>query len=138
MRIYTEFDIESFAAWSGAEDTKRNILNAGKEAEFNALVDDIFPDGCTETEMNDYLRFDDAHIYEMLGLNEDGEEPEEEDETPEDEEEDEEGEQTDPADYAVFDDFCQDCAFCPFDKVCKTQEECKERFEKVKGGLIYA
>lgn len=132
MKLYYDFDIESFEAWSGAKDTQQAIIDAGKVAEFNALIDDIFPEGCTETTMNDYLWFDSESIFEMLGLDEDGNEPEDE------ENEDENAEQTDPADYATFDDFCQDCDHCPFDKACKTQDDCRAYFEKVKGGLVYA
>jgi hypothetical protein len=128
MRLYEDFDIETFDAWSGGTDTKNAIIEAGKAAKFNALVDDIFPDGCDTTAMNDFLWFDSASIYEMLGLNEDGEEPEED---PADEEA---GEMTNPADYSTFDEFCQDCECCPYDAVCKTQEECKKRFEELKGG----
>lgn len=105
MKLYTDFNIENFGAWSGAVDTKENIIKAGKADLFNSLVDDIFPDGCTETEMNDFLWFDDSHIYEMLGLNEDGEEP------------DEEEENADISNFDSFDDFCESfngCCGCPF------------------------
>ena len=80
MRLYVEFDINNFEAWSGAVDTKNRIIEEGKAEAFNSLVDDIFPDGCTETEMNDFLWFDDEQIFDMLGIveEEEGEETEEE------------------------------------------------------------
>ena len=127
MRLYTDFDIETFDAWSGGEYTKNAIIEAGKAADFNALVDDIFPDGCDATQMNDFLWFDDKSIFDMLGLDEDGKELEEETE-------EEAAELTNPANYSTFDDFCQDCDCCPFNKICKTQDECKKHFEEVKGG----
>ena len=56
MIITREFEgIEAFEAWSGAIDTKEAIINAGKATEFDALLDDIFPNGCTETELNDFV-----------------------------------------------------------------------------------
>lgn len=106
MKLYIDFDIESFQAWSGAIDTKESIVNAGKADLFNALVDDIFPEGCTQTEMNDFLWFDSVSIYEMLGLNEDGEEPEDDEEAP------------DLSGFDDFESFCESfgntCAGCPF------------------------
>ena len=80
MRLYVEFDINNFEAWSGAVDTKNRIIEEGKAEAFNSLVDDIFPDGCTETEMNDFLWFDDEQIFDMLGIVEEEEEEETEEE----------------------------------------------------------
>ena len=68
MRLYVEFDINNFEAWSGAVDTKNRIIEEGKADLFNAIAEDIFPDGCTETEMNDFLWFDDEQIFEWLGI----------------------------------------------------------------------
>ena len=74
MKLYVEFDINNFEAWSGAVDTKNRIIEEGKAEAFNSLVEDIFPDGCTETEMNDFLWFDDEYIFELLGISDDEEE----------------------------------------------------------------
>ena len=68
MTITYELDLNSFEAWSGAVDTKNKIIEEGKAEAFNSLVEDIFPDGCTETEMNDFLWFDDDQIFDMLGI----------------------------------------------------------------------
>ena len=80
MTITYELDLNSFQAWSGAVDTKNRIIEEGKADLFNAIVEDIFPDGCTETEMNDFLWFDDEQIFEWLGISDDEEEEEEEEE----------------------------------------------------------
>lgn len=122
MKLFVDFDIKKFKAWSGGEDTKANIINAGKADLFNALVDDIFPEGCTETTMNDFLWFDSASIYEMLGLNEDGEEPGEEKEV-------------DPACFDTFSDFCdgRKCSGCPLNEKCGTRTDCEELFDELKG-----
>lgn len=60
--------IQDFEAWSGGETTKRVILENDKEEEFNSLLEEIFPNGCTETELNDFLWFDADSIYDMLGI----------------------------------------------------------------------
>ena len=74
MTITYELDLNRFEAWRGAVDTKNRIIEEGKAEAFNSLVEDIFPDGCTETEMNDFLWFDDEQIFEWLGISDDEEE----------------------------------------------------------------
>jgi hypothetical protein len=68
MLLITYFDISTFDAWSGGEDTQERIIDEGKADEFNSLLDEIFTEGATETEVNDYLRFEDDYIFEMLGI----------------------------------------------------------------------
>lgn len=70
MIITREFEgIEAFEAWSGAIPTKEAIINAGKAKEFDRLLDELFPDGCTEGELNDFLWFEDSTIYKLLEIN---------------------------------------------------------------------
>ena len=76
MKVYQEISIESFEAWSGAVETKEKIIDAGKEKEFEALVEELFPNGINETELNDLLWFDDDYIFEALGITEEDEEGE--------------------------------------------------------------
>lgn len=77
MTIKREFEgIEKFEAWCGAVSTKNTIVENGKADEFDRLIEEIFPDGCTETELNDFLWFDDDTIFEMLGISEDEEQDE--------------------------------------------------------------
>ncbi len=64
----------NFAAWSGAKDTKETIINAGKAEEFDYLIEELYPDGLTETQLNDILWFEEKWIYENLGITEDSEE----------------------------------------------------------------
>lgn len=79
MRIYTEFTLESFEAWNGARATQARIIEEGKSEEFDQLCEDIFPNGCSETEMNDFLWLDSDNIFEMLGITDEEEEEIEED-----------------------------------------------------------
>ena len=73
MRVYQEISFEDFEAWSGAVDTKEKIIDAGKAEEFEALVEELFPNGIDATELNDFLWFDDDYILEILGITEDNE-----------------------------------------------------------------
>lgn len=68
MKITYELDLNSFNAWSGAENTLRRVLNAGKVEELEILLDECYPDGMTETELNDLLRFEPDTIYRWLGM----------------------------------------------------------------------
>ena len=56
--------------WSGAIDTLQKIEEEGKEDELMELLLDIFADIPTETEINDFLWFEDSYIYENLGIKE--------------------------------------------------------------------
>ena len=70
MTIKTETNLRSFEAWSGAVDTKKIILDAGLEEEFEILIDELYPDGLSDTELNDLLWFDSDWILENLGIKE--------------------------------------------------------------------
>lgn len=68
MKLYKDFDANEFEAWSGAVDTLDRILNEGKGEDLEALLDEIFPDGATETEVNDLLWFEPEYVFENLGI----------------------------------------------------------------------
>lgn len=62
--------LEDFEPWSGGEITYNRIMEEDKEDDFMLLAEEIFPDGCSETEFNDFLWFDRDYIYESLGIEE--------------------------------------------------------------------
>ena len=66
--------------WSGAVDTLNTISKHDKEDEFMQYLEEVFSDDIpTETEVNDFIWFEDDAIFEALDINlEDKEEPEEE------------------------------------------------------------
>jgi Mg/Co/Ni transporter MgtE len=74
--INNDASIENFEAWSGGKDTKETILEAGKADEFDALIEELYPDGIDETALNDLLWFESKWIFESLGITEDDEEEE--------------------------------------------------------------
>ena len=80
MKIFTEQSIAQFEAWSGAKATKQTIIDNDKEAEFDMLIEELYPDGIDETQLNDILWFESEWVYEMLGISEEEEEEEEEEE----------------------------------------------------------
>ena len=65
--------------WSGAVDTLNTISKHDKEDEFMQYLEEVFYDDIpTETEVNDFIWFEDDAILEALDSNlEDEEEPEE-------------------------------------------------------------
>jgi hypothetical protein len=82
--INDNLNLRDFDAWSGAKDTKETILNAGKGEEFDNLIEELYPDGLTDTQLNDLLWFEEDFIFENLGISEEDEEEEtEEDDTEE-------------------------------------------------------
>lgn len=77
MKIFTEKGIAGFEAWSGAVDTKQTIIDNNKEDEFDALIEELYPDGIDETALNDLLWFEPEWIFEALSISEDEDEQEE-------------------------------------------------------------
>ena len=68
MTITYELDLNSFEAWSGAKDTLDRIQREGKCSLLEQILEDTYPDGMTETELNDLLWFDSESVYEWLGI----------------------------------------------------------------------
>lgn len=76
MKIIQEMDFSEFEPWSGAEDTYKRICECNKESEMESFIEEQFPDGCLDTELNDLLWFESDFIYETLGIAEEDEEEE--------------------------------------------------------------
>ena len=68
MTVTSEVDLVNFDAWSGAKHTKTIILEHNKEEDFNMLIEELYPNGLTETTLNDLLWFEDNFIFESLGI----------------------------------------------------------------------
>ena len=68
MKIVSEIGLEEFNAWSGAVTTKERIIEEGKEREFEDLIEECYPEGLTDTELNDLLWFEDEWIFDSLGI----------------------------------------------------------------------
>lgn len=93
MKIYTETSLRDFEFWAGAVDTV-GYLTSEELDEIEAILEDTYPEGMDETEINDFFWFEDDTIAEWLGYNNFEEIMHRDDEEyEEDEEEDEEGEE---------------------------------------------
>lgn len=76
MRIYSETSLENFEAWSGAVDTLDRVREAGKCDELESILEELYPDGMSKTELNDLLWFEPETVFEWLGMEEEEEEEE--------------------------------------------------------------
>ena len=68
MKVITETNLRGFNAWSGAVDTKNLIISLGLEEEFEMLIDELYEEGLTDTQLNDLLWFESDWILERLGV----------------------------------------------------------------------
>ena len=81
MKIYKEESLSNFEWWSGAVATADRIWEErGTEGwnELEAILEDAYPDGMDETELNDLLWFDAETVYEWLGIGDEEENKENE------------------------------------------------------------
>ena len=72
MTITYELDLNRFEAWSGAKETLERIQREGKCEELENVLEELYPDGMTETELNDLLWFEPETVYEWLGIRSEG------------------------------------------------------------------
>ncbi len=68
IKITKEINLQDFETWSGATDTVKHLTNEELETIEQNIID-IYPDGMTETELNDILWFERDMIAEWLGYN---------------------------------------------------------------------
>ena len=68
MKIYDELNLSEVNTWGGATEVKNIIMNEELEEDFNNLIDELFPNGLSITELNDLLSFDYEYIFNCLGI----------------------------------------------------------------------
>jgi hypothetical protein len=68
MKVIQHLKLNRFEAWAGAKETKRLIIENNKSEHFEYLIEDLYPDGLTETQLNDILWFEDEWLCETLQL----------------------------------------------------------------------
>lgn len=61
-------DIDDYKPWSGAVDTYNRIKDAGLLDQLDIILEDVYPEGITETQLNDIFWFEPEWCYEMVGL----------------------------------------------------------------------
>lgn len=66
MKVYEEISLKDFEFWSGAIKTVKYLTDDEIDA-IEENLNEINPDGMSETEVNDFFWFDDDTIAEWLG-----------------------------------------------------------------------
>lgn len=74
MKVHSDISVLNFNAWSGAVDTQKRIIDEGLCDEFDSLIEELYPDGLTDTQLNDILWFEEEWIFESLGIQSEEEE----------------------------------------------------------------
>ena len=67
-------DFSDYQPWAGARDTYALIDCYNKLEELDELITECYPDGLTETELNDILWFDSEWVLDSLGIEVDDDE----------------------------------------------------------------
>ena len=70
MKITSEMSLKNFKAWSGAKDTLNKLIELDKCDDLEFILDDLYPDGLTDTQLNDILWFESEWIYDILEIEE--------------------------------------------------------------------
>ena len=65
MKVTSELNLVDFEFWSGAKDHGFSYTEL-KELEYH--LEELYPDGMSETEINDMFWFDEEFLCECLGL----------------------------------------------------------------------
>lgn len=73
-------DLSDYKPWSGAVDVWERIVQEDKVDELDFMLEDIYPEGITMTELNDLLWFDTDWVFDMLGIGEESENIEDDEE----------------------------------------------------------
>lgn len=66
MKIISDIDLKDFNFWSGARDTAAQ-LDDDQFEQLEAILEDAYPDGMTDTQLNDIFWFDSDTIFEWVG-----------------------------------------------------------------------
>lgn len=67
MKMYRECSLTNFEPWAGAVD-RYNVLTYEQLEQLDAILDEMYPEGASETTINDILWFEDDTIAEWLGF----------------------------------------------------------------------
>ena len=67
MKIYSEKSLRNFEFWSGAKENANELTGAQLD-EVENILEDMYPDGMSETEINDLFWFEFDTIKEWLNI----------------------------------------------------------------------
>lgn len=69
MKIYKEESLSNFEFWSGAKDRAEKLTSQELD-QIEATLEELYPDGMSETEINDLFWFDFETVLEWIGKEE--------------------------------------------------------------------
>lgn len=75
MKIYKEESLRNFEFWSGAKENAKEFTDEQID-QIEAILEDMYPEGMDETEINDLFWFEPETLHEWLGIEEEEEEEE--------------------------------------------------------------
>lgn len=68
MKMYRECSLTNFEPWAGAVD-RFKVFTAEQLEKLDSLLDDgVFPEGASETEINNLFWFEEDFLSKMLGF----------------------------------------------------------------------
>ena len=67
MKIYSEKSLRNFEFWSGAKENANELTGAQLD-EVETILEDLYPEGMDETQINDLFWSDFDTIKEWLGI----------------------------------------------------------------------
>lgn len=68
MKITKEISLDRFDAWCGAEKTLDKIISEGKAQELEFILEDLYPEGMDEIQLNDLLLYEPEWCFEAVGI----------------------------------------------------------------------
>ena len=73
MKVYSEINLRDFEFWSGAKSNAETLTSEQLDM-VESILEDAYPDGMDETQINDFFWFDFDTIREWLGIKEEKDE----------------------------------------------------------------
>lgn len=64
----TKFETLKLESWGGALETLKIIEQNNKQDDFMYLLEDVFYEGVDETDLNDFIWFEDEYIFNSLEI----------------------------------------------------------------------
>lgn len=73
MKIYSEKSLRNFEFWNGAKENAKEFTDEQLD-QIETILEDMYPDGMDETQINDLFWFEPETLREWLGIEEEEEE----------------------------------------------------------------
>ena len=75
MKVYSEINLRDFEFWSGAKSNAETLTSEQLDI-VESILEDAYPDGINETQINDFFWFEFDAIREWLGIKDEEDEEE--------------------------------------------------------------